>query len=205
MHNAHRIRRSASVNGSAKRERIIDTACSLFARKDFHTVSMDEVAYRAAIAKGTLYNYFQSKEDLYYSIIKTKLQFLLDALRHLPGHQKEPARELRAFVNLLSLLLLKQPDFFVLRRKGENRESRQVFDDCRVIEKQMKMLLRDILSRGMRSGAFRKMDCSAAADAILGVIDAFVDRTLHLKLTGEQRRSEQDKMYAIIINGIGDS
>ena len=205
MHNAHRIRRSASVNGSAKRERIIDAACSLFARKDFHTVSMDEVAYRAAIAKGTLYNYFQSKEDLYYSIIKTKLQFLLDALRHLPGHQKEPARELRAFVNLLSLLLLKQPDFFVLRRKGENRESRQVFDDCRVIEKQMKMLLRDILSRGMRSGAFRKMDCSAAADAILGVIDAFVDRTLHLKLTGEQRRSEQDKMYAIIINGIGDS
>ena len=205
MHNAHRIRRSASVNGSAKRERIIDTACSLFARKDFHTVSMDEVAYRAAIAKGTLYNYFQSKEDLYYSIIKTKLQFLLDALRHLPGHQNEPARELRAFVNLLSLLLLKQPDFFVLRRKGENRESRQVFDDCRVIEKQMKMLLRDILSRGMRSGAFRKMDCSAAADAILGVIDAFVDRTLHLKLTGEQRRSEQDKMYAIIINGIGDS
>ena len=174
-------------------------------------MSMDEVAYRAAIAKGTLYNYFQSKEDLYYSIIKTKLQFLLDALRHLPGqgprrgHQNEPARELRAFVNLLSLLLLKQPDFFVLRRKGENRESRQVFDDCRVIEKQMKMLLRDILSRGMRSGAFRKMDCSAAADAILGVIDAFVDRTLHLKLTGEQRRSEQDKMYAIIINGIGDS
>jgi TetR/AcrR family fatty acid metabolism transcriptional regulator len=48
-----------------KRERIIDAAIKLFARLGYHQTKLDEVAKQAEIAKGTLYLYFKSKEDLF--------------------------------------------------------------------------------------------------------------------------------------------
>ena len=205
MHNVQSASRSERTNGVTKRERIIATACSLFAKKDFHTVSMDELADRAAIAKGTLYNYFGSKEDLYFSIIKTKLQSLLQVLRTHSGNRRDPVGDLRAYMNLLSLFLLKDSNFFILWKKEESRKNRLLVGDCREMEDQMKRLLRDILSRGIQAGTFRRLDCDAAADAILGVVDVLVNRALHLKFTRGQRRVEREKMFAIIINGIGMS
>lgn len=202
MHSVESASRPERTNGATKRELIIDTACSLFAKNDFHTVSMDEVASRASIAKGTLYNYFESKEDLYFSIIKTKLQTLLGILRTRSSDQKDPVRDLRTFMNLFSLFLLRDPNFFILWKKEDIRMNREVLGDCREMEQQMKGLLRDILSRGTQAGSFRRLDCDAAADTVLGVIDVLVNRALQTKLTSEQRRVEQDKMFGIIINGI---
>ncbi len=48
-----------------KRERIIDAAIKLFTRLGYHQTKLDEVARQAEIAKGTLYLYFRSKEDLF--------------------------------------------------------------------------------------------------------------------------------------------
>lgn len=48
-----------------KRERIIDAAIKLFTRLGYHETKLDEVARQAEIAKGTLYLYFKSKEDLF--------------------------------------------------------------------------------------------------------------------------------------------
>ena len=205
IHSVQTATRPERGNGVSKRERIIDTACSLFAKKDYHTVSMDEVADRAAIAKGTLYNYFDSKEDLYFSIVRIKLRTLLEVLRAHSGEHRDPLRDLQAFVKLFSLFLLRDLNFFVLWKKEETRKNRVPLGDCRESERQMKCLLRDILSRGIQAGTFRRLDCDAAADAILGVIDVFVNRSLHMKLSSEQRRVEQEKMFAIIINGIGIS
>lgn len=48
-----------------KRERIIDAAIKLFTQLGYHATKLDEVARQAEIAKGTLYLYFESKEDLF--------------------------------------------------------------------------------------------------------------------------------------------
>lgn len=48
----------------SKRASIIQSAAFLLQKKDWAELSMDEVAKRAKIAKGTLYLYFPTKEDL---------------------------------------------------------------------------------------------------------------------------------------------
>ncbi|XDD42364.1 TetR family transcriptional regulator [Leptospira sp. WS60.C2] len=48
----------------SKRTSIIQAAATLLQKKDWAELSMDEVAKRAKIAKGTLYLYFPTKEDL---------------------------------------------------------------------------------------------------------------------------------------------
>ena len=49
----------------AKRQRIIDLALAEFAEKDYDTASISRIVSQAGIAKGSFYQYFENKEDLY--------------------------------------------------------------------------------------------------------------------------------------------
>lgn len=50
---------------SDRRDRVIAAATEMFASQGFHDVKLDRVAERAGVAKGTIYLYFKSKEDLF--------------------------------------------------------------------------------------------------------------------------------------------
>jgi TetR/AcrR family transcriptional regulator len=52
-----------------QRQEILDSALDLFSDKGYHNVSMHEIASEAEFAIGTLYKYFQNKEELYKTII----------------------------------------------------------------------------------------------------------------------------------------
>ena len=53
-----------------KRERILRTATRLFAERGFNRTDMDEIAKRSGVAKGSLYNYFRSKDDLFLYVCR---------------------------------------------------------------------------------------------------------------------------------------
>jgi len=51
-----------------KRERILAEAALLFAERGYTQTDMAELASRAGVAKGSLYNYFEGKEELYHFV-----------------------------------------------------------------------------------------------------------------------------------------
>lgn len=53
----------------AKRKQIMEAALELFANVGYHPTSISEIAKRAGISKGLMYNYFESKVDLLLSIV----------------------------------------------------------------------------------------------------------------------------------------
>jgi AcrR family transcriptional regulator len=58
---------------SDKRERVLLEAAKLFAERGLNQTDMAEVASRAKVAKGSLYNYFKSKDDLYLHVCRDGL------------------------------------------------------------------------------------------------------------------------------------
>jgi AcrR family transcriptional regulator len=58
----------AAIEGTDKRDRILDAAQSLFVRYGVKRTSIDEVAREAGIAKGTVYLSFKSKAELFAAI-----------------------------------------------------------------------------------------------------------------------------------------
>lgn len=53
----------------AKRREIIAAARNVFSRRGYESATLDEIAIQAEFAKGTIYNYFESKESLFAEII----------------------------------------------------------------------------------------------------------------------------------------
>ena len=52
-----------------RKESILDAAQKVFFEKGLHLSTMDEIAETAELAKGTLYLYYHSKEDLYLAVL----------------------------------------------------------------------------------------------------------------------------------------
>ncbi len=57
-----------------KRERILEEAARLFAERGFSNADMAELARRAGVAKGSIYNYFDNKEELYVHVCRDGLE-----------------------------------------------------------------------------------------------------------------------------------
>ena len=59
---------TGGAEDSAKRRQIMDGARAVFLSQGFDAASMGEIARAAGVSKGTLYVYFESKEDLFQAI-----------------------------------------------------------------------------------------------------------------------------------------
>lgn len=58
------------------RARILQSAVDRFSKNGFDRTKMDEISSSADVSKGTLYNYFNSKEDLFHALCDDSLELL---------------------------------------------------------------------------------------------------------------------------------
>ncbi len=108
-----------------KREKIIDAAAELFSRKNYHEVMMEDVAKLVSVAKGTVYNYFNSKEDLYFSIMQSRLEKLTSLLKERINSEGSTIGALRAFVvNIYSFMMANRNFFLIFRKETLKRGSK---------------------------------------------------------------------------------
>src|ERR1700730_9822305 len=64
-----------AVSDSHKAERknkILDYALLCFAEKGYHETKIDDIVVKSGISKGSIYNYFKSKEEIYNAILSDK-------------------------------------------------------------------------------------------------------------------------------------
>ena len=69
---AETLQEAARHDGSAKLRQIMDGARSVFLGSGFDGASMNDIARAAGVSKGTLYAYFDSKEELFKAIIRAE-------------------------------------------------------------------------------------------------------------------------------------
>jgi TetR/AcrR family transcriptional regulator, fatty acid metabolism regulator protein len=97
-----------------KRERILRAAVRVFAKKGFHATRVSEIAKAAGVADGTIYLYFESKDELLVSLFEDCVERLLAFLRAELPRSTSAADKLRRIVELQLGLLEKEQDLAVV-------------------------------------------------------------------------------------------
>ena len=82
----------------AQRQEMLTAALELFSRKGYRKVSMHEIAEKAEFATGTLYKFFQNKEDLYKALILEKFYMFHKALTKAIAEPDDEIQKLRNYV-----------------------------------------------------------------------------------------------------------
>lgn len=82
-------------------DRIFLSAKELFYEKGYEQVNMKEIAQRADMAVGTLYNYFSNKTDLYLSVLEQSWHGTFEKLDRIQGQDLAEDEKLRASISLI--------------------------------------------------------------------------------------------------------
>jgi AcrR family transcriptional regulator len=83
-----------------KRGAILDAARAIFSRKGYSDAAVDDVAEEARVAKGTLYLYFKSKEDLYLAALANDIRGMAAEARKEMERASGLRDKLRAFLRV---------------------------------------------------------------------------------------------------------
>jgi TetR/AcrR family fatty acid metabolism transcriptional regulator len=94
-----------AVRGGDKKPRILEAAVRVFAKNGFYATRVSDVAKAAGVADGTIYLYFDSKDELLLSLFEDRveklLSYLRDELPKLTGAQAKLRRVIELQLGLL--------------------------------------------------------------------------------------------------------
>ena len=89
-----------------RRDGILDVARECFLAEGYAATSMSTIAARLGGSKGTLYNYFKSKEDLFEAVMQRQCGALADSLFDMAHDGAGPRERLEHFAESFLRLLL---------------------------------------------------------------------------------------------------
>jgi uroporphyrinogen-III synthase len=187
---------------SQKRRKIIESAAKLFSQKSYHEVMMEDVAKLSSIAKGTVYNYFNSKEELYFSIMKLRMEKLIFSLKERIKEEASSIESLHLFVIHLYMFMMKYQSFFLMYQKESLKADHELCSEVIALEKQYRNILADIIITGKSECLFRKVEESFAVDLILGGIYGAIRRGIESGYNEEMMASEREKIFDFILHGL---
>jgi AcrR family transcriptional regulator len=147
-------------------------ALQCFAERGFAACSLDEIASRAGVTKGTLYLYFRSKEELFKAVVRgalvSRIVALTATLKPTDTAREQIERLLAAWPTLFAIPHLASLPKLIISEAGNFPELTRFYLD-EVIGRGRTAVVR-ILRRGMRRGEFRKMDPEVAFLAVIAPI-----------------------------------
>ena len=168
----------SSAETSPKRERrkearpgeLVKAALDLFVEKGFAATRVDEVAARAGVSKGTLFLYFESKEDLFKAVIRDNIANLFPAWNEeFKTFEGSSAEMLHYAMDLWWLNVGNTPASGIVKlviSEAQNFPEIAAFYQKEVVEPGTG-LLQSILQRGVERGEFRHMDTNKSVFSII--------------------------------------
>jgi AcrR family transcriptional regulator len=133
-----------------KRRDIIDVAAKLFATRPFHEVRLEDIAAAAHVGKGTVYIYFENKDELYSAVRYEGFVAVVDRLNQQIDTDAGSAWEvLCTIVRELVDFAKGHPYFFQLMRDGIHPRRDQILFEKR---SQLAKLIERTIRRGVRRG-----------------------------------------------------
>ena len=147
-----------------KRPRILAAAQEVFAEQGFDAARMEEVARRARVGKGTLYNYYQSKEDLLiHAVIASMEEVRARIEAAVNPNLDEPIRSVEDVLRMLIVEVLpgltrrpyslEEQAWGVIARDPEARQ--RLVEARRGFYRERERALERLIEAGARAGQFR--------------------------------------------------
>lgn len=164
------------------RQRILNAAIQIFARKGYHDTRVDEIVAASQTSKGAVYFHFPSKQEIFLGLVDEFAHILevrlVDAIAHHQGGVNKVEAALSACL-LTFQNYQKLAKIFLVQAVGLGN----TFETKRQeIHDRFSSLVKDYLDEAVLDGDIHPIDTGIAAYAWMGAINEIV---IHWVLTGE--------------------
>ncbi len=162
----------------AHRVEILSAAEKVFAAKGFFPTTMSDIAREAEFGTGTLYKYFKSKEDLYFTLIDEKVEEINHLVKAELSQKTLAVERIKKVLELQFEFFEQNRDFLRIYISERNRFEWTVKDDLGkgIHEKMVTYIdiLAGVMRQGVKEGEFKSMNPMDLAHALVGIVNSFI-------------------------------
>ncbi|MEG1584717.1 MAG: TetR/AcrR family transcriptional regulator [Anaerovorax sp.] len=208
---------------SLKRKKILDAAFKLFSEKGYDNTKIIDISAEAGIGKGTVYEYFKSKDSLFFQVFKDKIFSSYADISSIIEKEPTCKEKLKAaivfelesahqFGNSKNMM----PYVFGEIENGMlNGESNDFFSAMHQLMMKKFQIIYDIINQGITMGEFKAVNPVMAATSLVGAMNFYLafhydvlPHTLHGEKfyksfpAQEKEPWDIDQLLDIIMNGL---
>ncbi|WP_069651102.1 TetR/AcrR family transcriptional regulator [Caloranaerobacter ferrireducens] len=176
-----------------KKNDILDAAIKVFFEKGFHKAKMEDIAKEAGVGKGTIYEYFESKKDLFQEMIKCSIEKYIEKARKAIFKKNTVKEKLIAFAEHhgmflanhvdMTQIIITQPQILSIdMKRWLMRGKMEIFT-----------LVKEIIEMGIEDGELREnLDADLATLSLLGTVNQYYSKKIFFdKVSQENIDAEQ--------------
>ncbi|MCL1809611.1 MAG: TetR/AcrR family transcriptional regulator [Clostridiales bacterium] len=161
-----------------KRELILDTAFKLILEKGFANTKIIDIANSAGIGKGTLYEYFDSKEALVLELIITRVrqdyEKVCESMDKTPSCRQKLARYFHSEIETTAKYKTNVNDFKNEFTNNNAEISTEILNAVHTIIFNQFQAVHNVVRQGIASGEFREVDPLMAAACFMGCVSFYL-------------------------------
>ena len=168
------------VDKEKKRLQILEAAQDVFIRQGIYNFKMIDIAEKAGVGKGTLYEYFKHKEDLVNGVFNSFLKNMSAEIEQKVDLEVTPENKIRAYLATTLGYFEKYPEDLqlvfdlwskVVKAVGKATSTLQVLsEDYRDMIKQ----IATVIQEGQRQNIFKEYDSMMIASALVAYVEGIM-------------------------------
>ncbi len=188
-----------------KKESIVQAAIEVFSKNSFRNSSISEIAQKANVAEGTIYQYFKNKEDLFFSIpIEKTKEFTRELDLHLQGITGA-VNKIRKFIWYYLYFFKMNPGYGrILMLEMRVSKSFTETETCHFLKESTSRIL-EVIEEGQGGNVIRKdTNRYLCRQLILGILEHIVTRWL-LKEGKYDLMEHYNDVTELVLHGICNS
>ena len=185
----------------ARRRLILDSAQRVFAARGFLNATVEEIATEAELAVGTLYRYFQSKEEIYVSLLFEAMEMFREHIESVIAQDIPPDAQLQAVWRFFYDFYVEQPEYYLAFMFLHNEGLREVIS-AEVLNKINRragenfQLVGQIVQAGVEVGIYQPVDSRSVVDVLWSLLMGLVQLTETRRNLGIARGTSLETLHA---------
>lgn len=183
------------------REKILTVAARMFGKYGFQKTTVDEIARTAHKAKGSVYYYYKSKEELFLAVVSQEINVLKTGLTRIIVDSQDATGMIRNYL-ISRMILMKDAVNYHESLKADFVDDFSFLNETRQEFTRFEIeLMKAILDRGVRENKFRIKDTHATAQVIILAMKAIEIPFYHQHMIAEYEQTIVE-LIDILIKGI---
>jgi TetR/AcrR family transcriptional regulator len=189
-----------------RRSEILDAAVKVFSAKGFYTATVAEIAAASGFAIGTLYQFFDGKEQLYTAMLTEKLATMYTGIRTAVDGEADIIGKIELLVAAHFRFIEENAEFCSIFVRGDYLS---LSEGSAELRKRMRndyafhvSFIEAVMRDGIRTGILKVMDPAMMAAALTGIVNSYASKWLVLAEEGSLI-TKTPFVLAIFLEGVG--
>ncbi|MDY6796541.1 MAG: TetR/AcrR family transcriptional regulator [Actinomycetota bacterium] len=165
-------------------EQLLRAAREVFSRKGYNEVTVADITAEAGLAKGTLYLYFQSKEELFLEVIRDAIQRLRHALGEAVGDVDDPLERVKVSVPFIFKFCHQEAGLYLAIFQQSSFLQSERHEEYKALYEPLARDFQMTIEEGVRRGVFRAGNPYLLSHGVHGFLASLIYQWLLLEKEG---------------------